>query len=215
MIVSIGADPLIARTVGRIAVERGHDLVQVADVQELDELAEVVAIVVHLTDDIAGICSAIQTAIPSALVLGYLDPIDQQIWREAEKACFDVVTTKGAVGRSLRDLIVHGSESKSSVAVCDSNDIAGRIGFLMEIHDDAIGDVSLWRIDSRLVATGRCPHRNVCLGSGEIEDAIVTCPAHGSRFNLVNGERVRGPSDFDLTCYRIVEDRGRVWITRT
>lgn len=73
---------------------------------------------------------------------------------------------------------------------------------MMEVHDEYLGHVSLWRIKSQLVATGRCPHQGECLGKGEIEESVVTCPLHGSRFELLTGGRARGPSDFDLACHK-------------
>ncbi len=42
----------------------------------------------------------------------------------------------------------------------------------------------------------RCCHRGGPLHEGEIADGCVTCPWHGSRFRLDDGELVRGPASF-------------------
>lgn len=38
-----------------------------------------------------------------------------------------------------------------------------------------------------------CSHRGGNLSGGSIEDGIVTCPRHGSRFDVRTGKNVRGP----------------------
>jgi 3-phenylpropionate/trans-cinnamate dioxygenase ferredoxin subunit len=40
-------------------------------------------------------------------------------------------------------------------------------------------------------ADNRCPHMGGKLSQGELNGNIVTCPLHGSQFNLSNGEVVR------------------------
>ena len=37
-----------------------------------------------------------------------------------------------------------------------------------------------------------CPHSKGDLSRGKIQDGIVTCPEHGSRFDLRTGRNVRG-----------------------
>ncbi|MDD5511978.1 MAG: Rieske (2Fe-2S) protein [Dehalococcoidales bacterium] len=52
--------------------------------------------------------------------------------------------------------------------------------------------VLLTRIgDSYYVADNRCPHMGGKLSSGKLEGSIVTCPLHGSQFDLRNGQVVR------------------------
>jgi 3-phenylpropionate/trans-cinnamate dioxygenase ferredoxin subunit len=38
-----------------------------------------------------------------------------------------------------------------------------------------------------------CSHRGGTLSKGTIEDNIVTCPRHGSRFDVTTGRNVAGP----------------------
>ena len=45
--------------------------------------------------------------------------------------------------------------------------------------------------DSYYAADNRCPHMGGKLSQGKIEDTVVTCPVHGSQFDLKNGEVVR------------------------
>ena len=38
-----------------------------------------------------------------------------------------------------------------------------------------------------------CSHRGGTLSKGTLEDGIVTCPRHGSRFDVRTGKNMRGP----------------------
>ena len=40
-------------------------------------------------------------------------------------------------------------------------------------------------------ASGRCPHMRGFLSKGELKGMVVTCPMHGSRFDLKEGKVVR------------------------
>ena len=39
-----------------------------------------------------------------------------------------------------------------------------------------------------------CPHKGGPIGEGLVVDGIVTCPWHGSQFEIATGECVRGPA---------------------
>ena len=38
---------------------------------------------------------------------------------------------------------------------------------------------------------GRCPHMGASLADGKLEGTVVTCPRHGSQFDLSDGHMVR------------------------
>jgi Ferredoxin subunits of nitrite reductase and ring-hydroxylating dioxygenases len=42
------------------------------------------------------------------------------------------------------------------------------------------------------------------------ENAFITCPEHGSRFQVCSGERLRGPADYPLKKYRAFETAGEI-----
>lgn len=55
--------------------------------------------------------------------------------------------------------------------------------------------VLLIRLDGELLAIDdRCSHRGGPLHEGEIQNGCVSCPWHGSRFRLADGEVVGGPA---------------------
>jgi 3-phenylpropionate/trans-cinnamate dioxygenase ferredoxin subunit len=54
------------------------------------------------------------------------------------------------------------------------------------------GEVLVARVgDSYLVADNRCPHMGGRLSDGKLEGTVVTCPLHGSQFDLKDGSVVR------------------------
>ena len=47
-----------------------------------------------------------------------------------------------------------------------------------------------------------CTHEGGPLSEGEVEGNTVTCPWHGAKFNVTNGEVVRPPARVSVSCYR-------------
>jgi 3-phenylpropionate/trans-cinnamate dioxygenase ferredoxin subunit len=45
--------------------------------------------------------------------------------------------------------------------------------------------------DKYYAADGRCPHMGGRLPQGKLEGTVVTCPRHGSQFDLTDGKVVR------------------------
>lgn len=48
--------------------------------------------------------------------------------------------------------------------------------------------------DSYYAVENRCPHLGGDLSRGTLEGVVITCPRHGSRFNLGNGKVVQWTS---------------------
>jgi nitrite reductase/ring-hydroxylating ferredoxin subunit len=58
----------------------------------------------------------------------------------------------------------------------------------------------------------RCPHAGATLSEGELEGGVVTCPRHGSQFDVATGQRLRGPADTDIATYPTLEDGGQLYL---
>ena len=91
---------------------------------------------------------------------------------------------------------------------------AGRLGC---VHREAPGTVdeplAVYHVGSRFHACAdRCPHAGATLSEGELEGGVVTCPRHGSQFDVATGQRVRGPADTDIATYPTVEDGGQLYL---
>ena len=72
----------------------------------------------------------------------------------------------------------------------------GKVGELengtMKILSVQGHDVLLARVEDKYYATNeRCPHMGGKLSRGKLEGTVVTCPNHGSQFDLTTGQVVR------------------------
>ena len=71
--------------------------------------------------------------------------------------------------------------------------------------------ISVANIGGALVAfDDLCTHRQCSLAQGVLEGQVITCPCHGSRFDVATGEVVRGPAREPLATYEARLDGGRV-----
>ncbi|MEZ4399276.1 MAG: Rieske 2Fe-2S domain-containing protein [Kofleriaceae bacterium] len=67
-------------------------------------------------------------------------------------------------------------------------------------------------IGGAVVATaGVCPHEDVGLAGGTVEDGCLTCPGHGYQFDLATGA-CRHDRSLLLRRYRAIVLDGEVWI---
>ena len=79
--------------------------------------------------------------------------------------------------------------------------------------------------DSYYATDNRCSHRNSDLSQGKLEGTVVTCPRHGSQFDISNGQVVRWlkgglmsklggalKASKDLTVYNVKIENGRVLV---
>jgi nitrite reductase/ring-hydroxylating ferredoxin subunit len=67
-----------------------------------------------------------------------------------------------------------------------------------------VGEVAVFNVDGDLCATeAKCTHRQGPLGKGTLEGSTVTCPWHGSQFNVCTGAVLRGPATQPLRTYSV------------
>lgn len=63
--------------------------------------------------------------------------------------------------------------------------------------------VLIANVDGRLLATsGMCPHEDVELAGGTLEDCRLTCPGHGYEFDIATGACQHDP-DLTLPTYAV------------
>jgi len=206
------ADPRVVRSLQAVAGEQGLEPRRTDDPP-----AEPPAVVV-VDLDAPGAFDALvdlRQRWPEALVAGHLGLPDRDRWLAAERAGCDLVANRGAIAAALRKRLASGEARRGRrVALFALNDAAGRLGC---VHREAQGIVdqplAVYHVGSRFHACAdRCPHAGALLSEGEVEGGVVTCPRHGSQFDVATGQRLRGPADTDIATYPSVEDGGQFYL---
>ncbi|MGH2466561.1 MAG: Rieske (2Fe-2S) protein [Candidatus Limnocylindrales bacterium] len=66
----------------------------------------------------------------------------------------------------------------------------------MKAFDVGGTKVTVANADGRLYAfDDTCTHMGCSLATGDLEETTVTCPCHGSQFDVTSGEVIRGPAE--------------------
>jgi uncharacterized protein YbjT (DUF2867 family)/nitrite reductase/ring-hydroxylating ferredoxin subunit len=70
-----------------------------------------------------------------------------------------------------------------------------------------MGEVAVFSVAGGFAATqAMCTHKAGPLSEGTVDDTTVTCPLHGSQFNIWTGAVLRGPAKEPLKTYRVIVD---------
>lgn len=59
---------------------------------------------------------------------------------------------------------------------------------------------------------GTCSHFGCGLWEGKLEEHVVTCPCHGSQFDVTDGSVVHGPATDSVPAYQVKEMIGRLYV---
>ena len=142
---------------------------------------------------------------------------DKELWIAAETAGADLIANRGALPRLVYDRLKQLQQGKKLVkkkvfekAKPVMNKGEGLIGRLPDSTEDPIA-VFKWK-DQICAVRDICPHAGFSLADGvfDPENGTITCPEHGSRFQVCSGERLRGPADYPLKKYRAFEKAGEI-----
>jgi nitrite reductase/ring-hydroxylating ferredoxin subunit len=67
--------------------------------------------------------------------------------------------------------------------------------------------IALYNVGGTFFATSdECTHRGGPLSEGDLDGEVVTCPFHGSRFDVATGKVVRGPAEKPVQTFRVVRE---------
>lgn len=92
------------------------------------------------------------------------------------------------------------------------DELAATNGVFVQVGDTPV--VLIRDGDGVLALHDRCSHRGCSLATGEVEGGVVTCPCHGSRFDLRSGEVLRGPATAPQPVLEARTRAGRVEVRR-
>jgi len=144
---------------------------------------------------------------------------DKELWIAAETAGADLVANRGALPRLVYERLKHLQQGRMPVkkkvlekAKPVMNQGEGLIGRLPDSTEDPIA-VFRWK-DQVCAVRDICPHAGFSLADGAFDpkNGTITCPEHGSRFQVCSGERLRGPADYPLKKYRAFENGGEITV---
>ena len=72
----------------------------------------------------------------------------------------------------------------------------------MKAFDVGSVKVAVANVDGTFHAFGNvCTHRQCPLSKGELEETTVTCPCHGSQFDVTSGAVLQGPAQDPVASY--------------
>lgn len=207
------ADTLVARKLERLAERSGLGW----EHRPLGGLAEVpddrrpVAVVVDADrPDGIDLVRAVRERWPSAVLAAFVSAPDAATWLAAQRAGADVVANRGALAARLGDHLDR-SGSRRLFPVLPEADVGGRLGLVARVEEGPDGPLAVFQVEGRVhVVADRCPHAGARLSEGELDRRVLTCPRHGSQFDVTTGERVRGPADCALLTYQVVIESGQV-----
>ncbi len=74
-------------------------------------------------------------------------------------------------------------------------------------------DVAVANVGGSIHAFGdRCTHAHCLLSDGELDGTTVTCPCHGSQFDVTTGGVLNGPATEPVRSYEVSEENGELRI---
>jgi nitrite reductase (NADH) small subunit len=94
--------------------------------------------------------------------------------------------------------------------VANVNDIPAGQGTVVEVGGKQIALFNIQGVFHAIDNT--CTHRGGPLGEGNLRGATITCPWHGSQFNVTNGQVLSHPAASDVSSYPIKIEEDSVWV---
>lgn len=208
------ADTLVARKLERLAESRDlcwehRPLGGLAEVPD-DRCPAVVVVDADRPDGLE-LVRGVRARWPNAVLAVFLTTPDPETWLAAQRCGADVVANRGALAARLRDHLDRARASRLFPVLAEA-EMAGRLGLVARVEDGPDGPLAVFQVDGVAVVADVCPHAGARLSDGELDHRVITCPRHGSQFDVTTGERVRGPADCALLTYKVVIESGQVTV---
>lgn len=149
---------------------------------------------------------------PGAFIAGHMGLPRQDLWIQAHQAGCDLVANRGAFAAQLRHrLPPAGAPRRRLVPLLAAAELPGRIGLVLRAPESPVGPLAVFHLSGALYAVAdHCPHAGATISEGDLAGTVLTCPRHGSQFDVRTGERMRGPADESITAFEVVEQDGFV-----
>jgi chlorite dismutase len=162
---------------------------------ETDEPADFLDLVMELRETQASAYTLRDTPIFTCIAMGLREALD----------------TLGAPGdAAIRRTAEQLAEADGWARVAAAEELPEGAAAAVYFRGD---QVALFNLEGRIYALGnRCSHANGPLAEGAVEGGCVTCPYHGSRFDLASGRPQGGPAVKPVATYQVRVEDGAVFL---
>jgi nitrite reductase/ring-hydroxylating ferredoxin subunit len=112
-------------------------------------------------------------------------------------------------------LIIMANPESSFTKVADTTEILAGNMKMVKVKDE---EILIVNVDNKYYAVSNpCPHKKGDLSKGTLEGKILTCPIHGSKFDVTTGKNTLGPKQMmfrgstgDLKTYELRIEGGSI-----
>ena len=215
-IAAVTTDPLVLRLLGRLAQGLGVACQSFESIEGVELQQPPAALVVDIERE--GALEAIagwRSRWPDALIAGFIATPRRQLWEDGLRAGYDLVSSRGSIVGQLKTKLAtwQGSAAAQRIPLFAMADAAGRLGVVTRLDETSAGPLAVYHLGGKLYAAqDTCPHAGARLSMGSLEGTVITCPLHGSQFDVRTGERLRGPADHQITVHQVGIDGGRAFV---
>jgi len=218
MLVFIGQNPILRARIEEVARGIGLETVAFLSIEAFAVIDAPVIIVLELEQK--GAIDAIaswKNQWPECMIAGAIKMPIQELWHAAIAAGADLVSNWGALPNQLQRKLETWRTGETLVKkavrlklMLNERQGDGLVGRLPDAPD---GPIVVFRLGEKLCAfRDVCPHDGASLADGELDGKVVTCPRHGSQFNVCSGSRLRGPADYPIRTYRVVSEGAELFV---
>lgn len=213
-IVVVSRHPVARRRLAEAAQRLGREAVLLDDFTRMGDVLRAAAVIVDL--DVPGADAAatiIRERWPTAMAAAFISMPDRERW-DAANQTYDLVANRGSIAAQVSDRLPawEGPPKGIRIPLFEERDVAGRLG-LVHTTQTSAGPVAVYRLGSTLCAVADvCPHAGARLSEGTLANGVVTCPQHGSQFDVCSGERMRGPADDPIRSFPVGVKDGMVFL---
>lgn len=209
-------DPVLLGRLATLASARSLALVRIEDIRLASGRETPVAVAVDLgSADAIDRISAYRQRWSGTVIAASISVPDQERWHGAVAAGADLVANRGAfavqLARALDTRFGGPAPAVTRLAVRLMERTGD--GLVGRLPDAPGGSVVILRVGEQLHAIrDECPHNGASLADGDLDGTIITCPRHGSQFDVTTGARERGPSDFPIRTYRVITEGDAIFV---
>ena len=216
-LIVIDNDPVLLPRLRRLAQAHRLSLKVVHRVEDLPENEHPAILVVPLSRALLGFYTRWKDNHSNCLLVAWADTPEHELWVGGTAAGCDLVINRGALDLVLAErleswqqkgVLVQSKQRLPVKRLANPGD-----GLVGRVPDAPDGPIAVFRLGEQICAfRDVCPHAGFSLSDGpfQAEKGILTCPAHGSQFQVCTGERMRGPADFPVQTYRVIV-QGKDW----